>query len=260
MTNPLYGNVTTAGVIPSATMKTGTISSYRTTINGTDTLFLTEVNTSDFIYSQNQVREVTSIISDTELEINAAFSGDLPDATDFFLVDGTVNERQSISNIGATTAYIGTRDYDAQPLVIGGYIKYNSTALGPITYDPNGGTLIVSNGEFNILNLNAGVIPSTVTSEEGIVAFAGGGQASATQLTAQVNRVDTVVTAGDSVRLPTAIKNMEVLVQNFGADTMDVFPSIGDNFLNQAINIAYPVGPGNELSLFCYANGTWTIK
>mgnify|MGYP000612041503 CR=1 FL=1 len=51
----------------------------------------------------------------------------------------------------------------------------------------------------------------------GIVAFAGGGKASATPLTHLVNGVDTVATAADSVLLPAPTKVGQVVIVFFGA-------------------------------------------
>ena len=59
----------------------------------------------------------------------------------------------------------------------------------------------------------------------GIVAHAGGGQASATALTTAVNRVITVTTAGDSVKLPAGASGMCVDAANNGNNAMQVFGS-----------------------------------
>src|SRR2546423_1177381 len=57
----------------------------------------------------------------------------------------------------------------------------------------------------------------------GLTAFAGGGQASATALTAGINRVTTVASAGDSVKLPTSAAGMAVTVINQGANPLQAF-------------------------------------
>jgi len=63
------------------------------------------------------------------------------------------------------------------------------------------------------------------SSEHGIVAAAGGGQADATPLTARFNYVSTVETAEDSVQLPVAVPGLSIVVVNGSAETMAVFGS-----------------------------------
>lgn len=61
------------------------------------------------------------------------------------------------------------------------------------------------------------------TSDNGITAHAGGGQASATALPDEVNNVTIVATVGDSVKLPVSIAGMQVLVINDATNAMQVF-------------------------------------
>lgn len=63
---------------------------------------------------------------------------------------------------------------------------------------------------------------------EGITAFAGGGQTNATQLSAEVNRITTVATAGDSVKLPVASPGLTIMVINKAAKPMQVFAATGE--------------------------------
>jgi hypothetical protein len=75
--------------------------------------------------------------------------------------------------------------------------------------------------------VNTGAIFVPGSTATGITAHAGGGQASATLLTAQYNRVDTVTTAADSVKLPApSYIGQEVEVMNNAAsNSMQVFGS-----------------------------------
>lgn len=74
----------------------------------------------------------------------------------------------------------------------------------------------------------------------GATAFAGGGQASATQLAYGINTVTVVATAADSVKLPAAVKGAWCFVKNadaadsmtvfgFGTDTIDAVASATGN-------------------------------
>lgn len=58
-----------------------------------------------------------------------------------------------------------------------------------------------------------------------ITAFAGGGQANATQIVTQIARITTVTTAGDSIKLPPATKGLEILVIQHGANACQVYGS-----------------------------------
>ncbi len=102
--------------------------------------------------------------------------------------------------------------------------------------------------------------PIAFLSQSTITAFATGGQAGATQLTAIYNRVDTVVSNEDSVKLLPATKNTIMVVQNNGAADLNVFPYFGDTFLSQSVNTAwiYPIVNGQSISFLCYNTGTWT--
>lgn len=59
--------------------------------------------------------------------------------------------------------------------------------------------------------------------EIGITAHAGGGQTSARALTAALNRIDTVATSSDSVKLPQAVPGRQVSIDNASSTTLAIF-------------------------------------
>lgn len=84
---------------------------------------------------------------------------------------------------------------------------------------------------------------NTVGANASVTAFAGGGQANATQLASQVNVVNTIASERDSVKLPTAAGGQFVTVFNFGGgNILDIFPTSGDTILNQGLNEAVSLG------------------
>lgn len=91
----------------------------------------------------------------------------------------------------------------------------------------------------------------------GITAFAGGGQASATAILHEINRVTTVATAGDSVKLPAASPGMRITLINAGASIMDVFPSTGEEIDGLGMDTQYPMIAGDVTTFFCAASGQW---
>lgn len=91
----------------------------------------------------------------------------------------------------------------------------------------------------------------------GIVAFPTGGQVGATLLAHSINRVTTVATLGDSVRLPAALPGMSLVVTNRGAASMNVFPATGDTINALAANAALAVAVGTTVNFTCAQAGAW---
>lgn len=87
------------------------------------------------------------------------------------------------------------------------------------------------------------IIPNAVG---GITAFAGGGQASATQLNGlnTVNTVTTVATSGDSVKLPASATGARVWVVNEGANSLNLFPTTGGTIDLGATNASVVIPTG----------------
>lgn len=95
---------------------------------------------------------------------------------------------------------------------------------------------------------------------EGLTAFAGGGQASATQITATNNNVTTVATAADSVKLPLAKAGLVVRIQNSGANSMQVFGAGTDTINGVATATGVAQAAGKSAEFFCTVSapaGKW---
>lgn len=104
----------------------------------------------------------------------------------------------------------------------------------------------------------SGVVNDLTSTTNAITAFAGGGQANAVLLTTTVNRVTTVATAADSVKLPAALAGSRVVVFNkAAANSLNVFPSTGDNINALAANAAYALAATKGAEFYCAVNGTW---
>lgn len=104
----------------------------------------------------------------------------------------------------------------------------------------------------NVLNDFIYDLPRT-----GFVAAAGGGQAAATQLNAQICRVDTVVTRGDSVKLPAAIAGLEIDIINNTAIGMQVFGLGTDTINGLAANVGVYQPPFSSDTYWCAGTGVW---
>ena len=129
-------------------------------------------------------------------------------------------------------------------LVQGNYIRLGGVAateaFGSITAD-------------NLTMANPIVYDHNTT----ITAFATGGQASATALTGEFNNVTTCATAGDSVKLPTAVLGNKITVKNSGAASLAVFPFSGDSINALAVNLSVNIPVGGELTFRAISATVW---
>lgn len=126
-------------------------------------------------------------------------------------------------------------------------------------------TLINSNDvlvtESNTTYIN-GVQVLDGQSEQGITATAGGGQTNAYQTSKKFNLIETVATAGDSVKTISATLDQEQQFKNVGANSMNVYPKEGERFRKGttllAVDAPYAVASRNSLRVYCYEAGIWT--
>jgi hypothetical protein len=93
--------------------------------------------------------------------------------------------------------------------------------------------------------------------ENNIVANPGGGQANAYQLTKQNNRITTVATSGDSVKLPIATPGAEVILINHGANSAQVFGVGTDTINDVASGTGVPMMQMSAVLFLCFSAGAW---
>ena len=104
----------------------------------------------------------------------------------------------------------------------------------------------------------SGAIADMSSVANAITATAGGGQADAVALTASFNRVTTVATAADSVKLPAAIAGARTAVFNkAAANSLNVFPSSGDKINALSADAAYALAATKGALFVCMVDGTW---
>ena len=90
----------------------------------------------------------------------------------------------------------------------------------------------------------------------GIIAFATGGQVSATPLTTSINQISTVGTIGDSVVLPSAVAGMRISIINTGANACDVFPAVDDS-IGAGGDTAISLATQSGITYACYDSTNW---
>ncbi len=90
-----------------------------------------------------------------------------------------------------------------------------------------------------------------------LTAYAGGAQANAVDLDRELNAVLTVATTGDSGKLPLAQAGMVIHIVNKGANSMDVFPNVGDFLDTALVDVAAPLAAGAKISYRAIDASTW---
>jgi hypothetical protein len=81
-------------------------------------------------------------------------------------------------------------------------------------------------------------------------------QGDATALTKDINVVSTV-SAGQGVRLPTAVAGMVIIVNNTSATSMNVYPATSASINSLATNTAYTHVAGASLQYYAISSSQW---
>lgn len=101
------------------------------------------------------------------------------------------------------------------------------------------GKITALNSAVEIDDSSTNIIRERPTAEDSISAGTPQTQAGATQLAAQFNRVTTVSTASDGVKLPTAVPGLIVTIRNDDStDALQVWPNTSDSIDNGATDAA----------------------
>lgn len=97
-----------------------------------------------------------------------------------------------------------------------------------------------------------------ITRDESLTAFAGGGQTGALQLVYGMNRITTVGTAADSVKLPTCAGGKVVVVINAAAaNSMNVYGQSGETINALSANSAFAIAANKMVIFACANDGAW---
>lgn len=96
-------------------------------------------------------------------------------------------------------------------------------------------------------------------SVSGLTAHAGGGQASATVMTHEINHFGTVATTADSGALPPAIAGRTITVINRGANTMQVFGTSPDTINTVATATGVAQASNTVARYVCPVDGAWFV-
>ena len=102
-------------------------------------------------------------------------------------------------------------------------------------------------------------IVGTISVRDNITAAAGGGQANAVGIVAQISRVATVATTADSIKLPLAgpYIGAELTVINAGANSLNLYPAVGDQINALGANAAFAVAASKTATLTSMGGTQW---
>lgn len=107
-------------------------------------------------------------------------------------------------------------------------------------------------------DINVGLVqPNTVT--DSITAHAGGGQANAVLLTTTINRVTTVTSVADSIKLPLlgAAIFYVFYIRNDGANSLNLYPNTGAAISNLGVNNPLAMAAGSQVIVVSFSATLW---
>jgi hypothetical protein len=93
----------------------------------------------------------------------------------------------------------------------------------------------------------------------GLVALAGGGQTGGTLISRTFSRFTTVASAADSALLPSAASGLTFTIKNGAANSMNLFPGVGDQINAAGANTAFAIAAGKMAQVSCIAPGIWEV-
>lgn len=108
-----------------------------------------------------------------------------------------------------------------------------------------------------------GLFYGSLMAQDNITAKAGGGQqtSGSSVIVSALARVTIVATTNDSVTLPLSVRGMEVVVVNDGANSLNIFPALGDQINSLAANAAFADASAQPPVIFyCFSTGFWRTK
>lgn len=116
------------------------------------------------------------------------------------------------------------------------------------------GTIKRANG-YLVNLIMSGLLNESAT--DNVTAHAGGGQASATALTTELNRITTVANSGDSVKLPPSSAGLTIIVINHGANPAQVYGAGSDTIDDVAAATGVSQMQGSVTIYSCTTAGAW---
>jgi hypothetical protein len=185
-----------------------------------------------------------TITANANVTINAVGGARITATSTGANITGTlgVSGNANVGNIGGAagvfTTVAGSLTTAAQP---------NITSVGTLT------SLAVTG---NITSANVTTSSYVIRSVGTAISAAGTIQGDATALTKDINVVSTV-SAGQGVRLPTAVAGMVIIVNNTSATNMNIYPATSAAINSLATNVAFTHVAGASLQYYAVSSTQW---
>lgn len=174
-----------------------------------------------------------------------------------------INEVVMASDTGVVKVGDGVRTWNTLPTAdneslsadrAAGIADETGTGVQVYGISPTLTTPTITGGTATSLNL----VTPIFTATNNITASATQTQVGATALTTNLNRVVTVVSANDAVRLPVSYAGRVIRVKNAHAtNAIGIFPPTGDAINALAANAVYALAAGKSVEFFCMVIGFW---
>lgn len=106
-------------------------------------------------------------------------------------------------------------------------------------------------------DLNAAIAAGPMAWQNALTAKASGGRPGATALIKGINQVGTVASSGDSVLLPACVPGDIAIVQNVGANAMQIFATGSDTIAGTAGSTGISAAAASKRLFYCAIAGRW---
>ena len=175
----------------------------------------------------------------------------------------TTAAQPNITSVGTLTslAITGNISVDGNVAVTGSLLA--STLTGTLSVLSASQPNVTSVGTLTSLAVTGNITSANITTSTHVIrsvataiSAAGTVQGDATALTKDINVVSTV-SAGQGVRLPTAVAGMVIIVNNTSATSMNVYPATSASINSLATNTAYTHVAGASLQYYAISSSQW---
>lgn len=175
------------------------------------------------------------------------------------LLTGTLTTaaQPNITSVGTLTSLTVTGNTTTGGIKTDNYYYANGVAISFLgTYSNSNVAAYLPTYTGNITGANVTTSSYVIRSVATAISAAGSIQGDATALTKDINVISTV-SAGQGVRLPTAVAGMVIIVNNTSATNMNVYPATSAAINSLATNAAYTHVAGASLQYYAVSTTQW---
>ena len=79
------------------------------------------------------------------------------------------------------------------------------------------------------------------------------------RITHDINEISVCANANDAITMMPCVAGLKVIVANNGAEVLQVFPALGDNFVGSAANASTTINAGYAKQFISYNSHSWIV-